>query len=142
MPKEIEQAVAQVLKPLGYTKTAATWHRDRGEVISVLNVQKSQWGDEHYVNLGVYLKALGDEKRPAESRCHVRCRANTPDTLGSSADPLAVAALVAEVGLPWLDLLSTERQIGEFLTSDGSRQCFVDQRARQLAARTSDAPAA
>jgi uncharacterized protein DUF4304 len=44
MRKTLESSIAQVLKPLGYTKRGATWHRDRGQVISVVNLQKSQRG--------------------------------------------------------------------------------------------------
>src|SRR4051812_3354033 len=94
----IEQVIAERLKPLGYLKRATTWHRERDQLISVLNLQKSQWGEGWYINLGVYLRALGDEERPPEARCHVRCRAS-PTTLQT---PKQVTATLDTVGLPWL----------------------------------------
>ena len=65
--KELEATIAAVLKPLGYTKRARTWHRERESVISVLNLQISQWGDECYINLGVYVKSLGGLAQPNEA---------------------------------------------------------------------------
>jgi hypothetical protein len=44
--KELERAIARILKPLGYTKRAATWYREREQVISVVNLQRSQWGED------------------------------------------------------------------------------------------------
>jgi len=130
--KALEQAIARILKPLGYTKRAATWHRDREEVISVLNLQKSQWGEDWYLNLGVYLKALGGEKRPAESRCHVRCPADVLVGRGMPKDPIGLAALVEQAAVPWLEALSTERGLADFLGSERSQGCFVHRAAREL----------
>jgi hypothetical protein len=140
--KDLEQAIARILKPLGYTKRAASWHRDREQVISVVNLQKSQWGEDWYLNLGVYLKALGDEPRPAEARCYVRCRAATLGAREMPRDPAGVEALVAEVAVPWLEALSTERGVVEFLASERAGVCFVHRRARELPGAPSDAPAA
>lgn len=130
--KVLEQAIAHILRPLGYTKRAATWHRDREEVVSVLNLQKSQWGDFWYLNLGVYLKALGSEARPAESRCHVRCRADTLVGRRMAKDPIGLAALVEDAAVPWLEALSTERGVADFLGSEPSKSCFVHRGAREL----------
>jgi hypothetical protein len=140
--RDLEQAIAGILKPLGYTKRAAAWHRDRNQVVSVLNLQKSQWGDDWYLNLGVYLKALGEESRPAEARCHVRCRAATLGTREMPRDPTGVAALVDEVVVPWIEALSTERGVSEFLASERASVCFVHRHVWEALGAPDDAPAA
>lgn len=65
--------LAPNLKRRGFSKTGPTWHRKFGDAIHVVNLQKSQWGDQFYVNIGIYLMALGKELKPTEYRCHVRC---------------------------------------------------------------------
>ena len=140
--KALEQAVARVLKPLGYTKRAATWHLDREQVISVVNLQKSQWGEDWYLNLGVYVKALGDENRPAEARCHIRCRAETLGGGDMPRDPVGLSTLVTNVAVPWLEALADERGVARFVASKRSSTCFVHRRAREMVETSPDAPAA
>jgi hypothetical protein len=128
--KVLEGRIASVLKPLGYTKRAGTWHRDHGKLISVVNLQKSQWGDDFYLNLGVYLKQLGSENHPAESRCHIRCRAEAlagmPKLPGQTKE---VDALLNSIAVPWLDALTTPREVAGFLRSQAAHRCFVDRAA-------------
>jgi hypothetical protein len=71
--------LAQLLKPLGFKKHRATWHREAVDTIQTINVQGSQWGPEYYLNVGMYLCALGKELTPPEYRCHVRSRIHPPD---------------------------------------------------------------
>jgi hypothetical protein len=73
------RALATLLKPLGFKKRGATWHRGTPDAIWTINVQGSQWGGEYYLNVGTYLRALGDEVAPPEFRCHVRARIHPPE---------------------------------------------------------------
>ena len=75
LTSEFAANMAPMLKAHGFRKSGATWHRDADRLIQVFNIQKSQWGDQFYLNVGIYLRDLGDESRPREYRCHVRCRA-------------------------------------------------------------------
>ncbi len=140
--RAIEQAIARILKPLSYTKRGATWRREREQVISVVNLQKSQWGDDWYVNLGVYLKTLGIEARPTEARCHVRCRADALGARTMPREPSGVAALVDEVAVPWLEELSTLAGVGAFLRSVRASLCLIHHRVAESLGADSDAPAA
>lgn len=140
--RSLEQAIGRVLKPLGYRKRASTWRRERDAVVSVLNLQKSQWGDDWYMNLGVYLKALGAEADPPEYRCHVRCRAATLGKREMPRDPDGLATLTQDVAVPWLEALSTTQGIAAFLSSDESRVCTVSARVAEVLAPTSGAPPA
>jgi hypothetical protein len=80
------KALAALLKPLGFKKRRATWHRATADTIQTINVQGSQWGPEYYLNVGTYMRALGGELTPPEYHCHVRARVHPPDR---SADLLA-----------------------------------------------------
>ena len=55
-------------------KHSGSWYRESEDVISVLNLQKSQYSLSYYVNVGFWIKALGEERFPKEHKCHVRVR--------------------------------------------------------------------
>jgi hypothetical protein len=79
------ESVKPVFKVHGFKKSNLTWHKETSETILVFNIQKSQWGPEFYINVGIYLKALGSENKPPEYRCHVQSRINYD---GKSTDVL------------------------------------------------------
>lgn len=92
--------IAQPLKALGFTKKSDSWWRQSQDAVQVLNIQKSPFGERIYVNLGIYLKALGTETTPPERRCHVQVR------LERIADPglwneIASAAKPSNVSIAW-----------------------------------------
>jgi hypothetical protein len=77
--EDYKRTLAPLLSAHGFKRSSATWRRDQGESIAVLNVQKSSWGGgTYYVNVGVYFRALGPEAAPTENRCHVRTRLEPP----------------------------------------------------------------
>lgn len=140
--KPFEAAIARVLKPLGYGKRGATWHRERDDVISVVNLQKSQSGDDLYLNVGVYLKEAGPERRPPESRCHVRARLPTLTGHKMPSTPGALATEVAQVVVPWLERVGTRAGLQAFLRSDEARRYYVVRRAAELLGASLRAPSA
>lgn len=121
----LEQRIAAALRPLGYTKQRTTWHRDHGELISVLNLQKSRWGDDLYLNLAVYLKQLGTETKPPEHRCHVRCRIEALTGHPLPSNPAAAEAVVRDVAVQWLNATNTITGLAAFLTTESARRCAV-----------------
>lgn len=56
------------------TKQAGSWYRCSDGVVTVLNLQKSQYSLRYYVNVGWWLRPLGDAKFPKEHELHVRIR--------------------------------------------------------------------
>jgi hypothetical protein len=86
MKSAIIQTVDKVLRAHGFSKSGATWHRDEEETTLVVNLQKSQYSDKFYVNLAVWLKALGNETNPKEHKCHIRGRLDA--VAGDAAETL------------------------------------------------------
>ncbi len=81
-------AIAPILKASGFKKRRLNWRKDQGASIAVFNVQISAWGDRsYYLNVGVYLKALGAESAPPHNHCHVQERLNheSPESVESKA---------------------------------------------------------
>jgi hypothetical protein len=42
--------------------------------VQVVNLQRSSWSPLYYLNVGLWLLALGDNDHPKEHQCHVRAR--------------------------------------------------------------------
>ncbi len=58
----------------GLQKRSGAWYRLCDEVIAVVDLQKSQYGPQYYVNLGFWLRQLGDEVYLRRERCHISVR--------------------------------------------------------------------
>ncbi len=58
----------------GMEKKSGSWYRRTPEIISVSNLQKSNYGPRYYFNQAFWLRSLGDELYPKEWHCHVRTR--------------------------------------------------------------------
>ncbi len=142
--KWLQRALAPALKQHGFKKSGATWRKESGEGIRVLNLQGSQWGPSFYINLGVYFRALGDDDKPTEYHCHVRTRlcelVPDRDRLNSLLDfgqtvlddvrARELEALVANHGLPWLDIVATIQGAREYCRSQPRRSPWVTKEAR------------
>ena len=62
------------LKAAGFKKAGSTWRRDSRDGVHVVNAQASQWGPDFFINLGFYIRTLGNEQAPLENHCQVRAR--------------------------------------------------------------------
>jgi Domain of unknown function (DUF4304) len=126
----LESALSPVLKAASYTKRRLTWHRQAPGIVCVFEATKSQWGDQFQLNLGLYLRALGQEEAPPEYRCHVR---NTMFALVPDRSRLLqlldfedastgegrlgeVVDLVVKFALPWLSVHSDEAALVRLVT--------------------------
>lgn len=85
----IQQAFDEFGKSAGMTKLCGAWHLRFDEVISLTNLQKSQYGPSYYVNQGWWIVGAED-KKPDITTCHVRARIESL----VAADDREVAALL------------------------------------------------
>jgi hypothetical protein len=86
MPMEptVRQIVAEVMRELAYGQRNHRWYKDMGEVLRVVDLQKSPWGDYNYLNLAIWAKFLGENRNPPVPKCHIICRADSlPDAPGN-----------------------------------------------------------
>jgi len=74
----IVQALVEAANSYGFRGVRATnFYREWPETIGLLNLQKSSWGSQFYVNAAVWFTRLGPERRPKEHKCHIRWRVNS-----------------------------------------------------------------
>jgi hypothetical protein len=80
----IVKTLESVLIPLGFRRERLSWYSAGEETVRVVNLQKSDWGNQYYVNLAVWILELGVARHPPEHRCHVRVRLSSlvPDSGG------------------------------------------------------------
>jgi hypothetical protein len=130
--KQLVTAIDGVLKP-DYSRKGSTWRRDYGEIIAVVNLQKSGFGDDFYLNLGVYLKDVGDASTPTEAQCHIRWRPLVAAGGALPSDPASVVTLLREIGLPQIAQLRTRAAIARFLNSSDARDFLIHRDARTWA---------
>ncbi|KAA3441624.1 hypothetical protein C7I87_34450 [Mesorhizobium sp. SARCC-RB16n] len=75
----IVQGLAETASPYGFRGVRATnYYREWPETIGLLNLQKSAWGSQFYLNAAVWFTRFGPERRPKEHQCHIRWRVNSP----------------------------------------------------------------
>ena len=117
--KNLESILKPTLKSHGFRKKGGTWCRYFDNFIQVINIQGSQWSKRFYLNLGVYIRELGNKQWPAEYDCHVRVRLSTiadselvhkllnyeEDLEDRSREK--ISEVVVEAGIPWLEKCSS-----------------------------------
>jgi hypothetical protein len=59
---------------MGFRRKGTTLYRDQPETLAVVNLQGSRWGGRYYINVALWLKAVGDPDNPRENHCHLRTR--------------------------------------------------------------------
>jgi Domain of unknown function (DUF4304) len=129
----IKLGVDAVLGGAEFHRKSSTWYRDLNETVLVVEVQKSNFGEQYYLNLGVFVKGLvpgqKDKLPPKENECHIRFRIealkpedeahfkqmlNVEDGSMSSDDrQTGVEKAIAEVALPFLLQCGTRAGIGD-----------------------------
>jgi hypothetical protein len=72
--RELANTLDQILAPAGFRRRNDTWYKTNEDTITLVDLQKSQWGGQYYVNLGVYLRVLGRTTSPPEHLAHIRAR--------------------------------------------------------------------
>jgi hypothetical protein len=70
MNSEILNLIDGKLKAYQFKKKGLTWRLDGAECILIFNLQRSYYGEMYYVNLGVWIKALGAKRDPRHDGNH------------------------------------------------------------------------
>lgn len=145
--KELEEEFDSVLAPAGFRRRKDTWYRTNEDTISLVNLQKSQYGGQYYVNLAVYLRDLGKAASPLEYQSHIRLRLTAiagsdasviddaldlekpgmsteqrKEVLGRALTTIAVPFLADRSVLPRLRELHARGQLGPVLVTKDTRE--------------------
>lgn len=146
--KELEAVFDSVLTPAGFRRHKDTWYKTNEDTITLVNIQKSQWGGQYYVNLAVYLRDLGKATSPAEHQSHIRLRlasisgSDTPaveEALDLERAPVpteqrksVLARVLSTVALPFLVERSTLPRLRELHAAGQLGPVLVTKATREL----------
>jgi hypothetical protein len=77
-------------KDNGFRRKGTTLYRDQPETVAVVNLQGSGYGRRYYLNVALWLKAVGDDPMPKENECHLRTRLAelAPEGTSSESDEI------------------------------------------------------
>jgi Domain of unknown function (DUF4304) len=146
----VRDAMLSVLREAGFRVQSNTWHKSCQDTLLVVNLQKSQWGPQYYINLAVWVRQLGEALKPKEYQCHIRERATSlpseeakrleraldlaDESLSPEERAACIAGFIKETALPFLDSLSTLEGIRSAFESQKLKGCFVHRQLKELLA--------
>jgi len=130
--RDLVKAIAPTLKAHGFKKNDATWHRTSDGFIQTFNVQGSQWSRSFYLNLGIYIVALGEETNPPEYRCHIRNRLgdvaadctrynqllDLETSIPSDERFKELNGIIESKAIPWLEEFSDDRRVIDWISGE------------------------
>lgn len=142
--KALATIVAQCLKPHGFKRKTTSWYRQYPEVTQVVNLQRSPWGPQYYINLGVALRALLDDPNPKEYQCHARTRIEgvgiDPETAKCALDlefpvsdeqrEIKVRSILI-LGVQWMDRVRSEAEVKAVISTNVGIRNFTPLVARR-----------
>jgi hypothetical protein len=143
--KELEKSIDEVMKSCGYIKKGRNWYRSTEETMRVVNLQRSQWGAQLYINLGLSITAIQDKPFPKEYECHVRIRLTeiVPEetqlersldledpSIGPDQRSVSVQHCLREYGVPLLDSINHLDALRSWVDSGDSNGALVTLSAR------------
>lgn len=71
---KFKKLFGEVFSDSGFAKKGQTWFLSGKDAVVVVNLQKSDFADKFYVNIGIWLKALGESEFPKENHCQIQVR--------------------------------------------------------------------
>lgn len=77
--KLITQTIDSALSAYDFKKKSDNWFCHKDETVLLVNLQKSNYGGQFYLNCGVLIKALSNVEFPKEENCHIRFRLHHDD---------------------------------------------------------------
>ena len=137
------RVLAPLLKECGFRKQRFRWCRPREAVIQIFDVQRSAWSDYYYINLGIYDSRLGKATCPPIYECHAQLLTTALELPRSCTDDALDFAKrvnarerqilrIAQIGIAWLDQVSTLTGMRRYLRSRVSKHHWVTSDLREL----------
>ena len=71
---DVVKAIKPILKNMGFIKKSLNWIKEYEEIIKIFNIQKSQYGHQVYINIGIIIKKFKNDTIIAHYKCDIRER--------------------------------------------------------------------
>ena len=119
----VKTAMAHELRSAGCKARVTNWYKHGPDAILVVNLQKSLYGPQYYINLATWLKQFGENEAPKEYQCHLRVRATSlptdkaealgralnleDESMNSEQREAFIAEFMRQEAIPFLESLGT-----------------------------------
>lgn len=128
----LEKELDLILKPNGFKKKGATWYRRREEILHGVDLQKSNFGEQFFLNIFIVPGGMDIEglPTPKEHRCPVRVRLTAlfakeknkieeafdlERSLSDDERKKFLAKIVGEDLIRCLNTIATNQELAEFI---------------------------
>jgi hypothetical protein len=71
---KFKKMIGDKFKAAGFVKKGQAWYLVGDDANVVCGLQKSDYADKYYINLGIWIKAFGGCDYPKDNVCHVQAR--------------------------------------------------------------------
>lgn len=71
---ELTMVFDEILKTSGFEKKKKSWYRELEEVNQIVNLQKSDFGEQYYLNLGIQPSSMAKKRFEPENKYPLRLR--------------------------------------------------------------------
>ncbi len=141
----LESTLAASLKAQSFSKKRLCWRRKTDDTIIVVDLQRSQWGEQYYLNVAVAPKLLDPPESPKEHQCDVRVRIDEVrgdaevfqtcfdlenDQLTDEDRRRIVGIVFADSVEPLIQLFATLDGVAKYVRSPESRGALVSLKLR------------
>jgi hypothetical protein len=123
-----KKTIATVLKTVGFVKRGRqSWYFHGTDSVIVFNLQKSNWDEMYYINIGIWLNALGKSLFPLHNQCHLYYRVE--NLFPKQRELIVNSCSLEKSNIKHLNNLSTfiESQLAPFL-----QECTNEKSLKEL----------
>lgn len=138
--KELVEIINSVVSERGFRKKGQSWYLKVNDVLQIVNLQKSQYGNQFYINFGVFLGKAEIEDKVKSNACHVQFRFNSVasvsenekaslaldlDSSMSFEDRLQIISVLIEKSLALFSEFNSKAGLREKLKEEKNRSVLV-----------------
>lgn len=146
--KSFKKKIAAPLEMAGFIKKGQTWYFNGEDILITFNLEKNEWSDQYFVNVGFWIKAFGNALFPSYNHCHLYYRLERlfPDqreliltgcSLGSSIEVFTTfSTFISTDVIPFLIDCAHENKLRELWANQSLNCGFVLLEAREYLSTT------
>lgn len=147
--KFVKESLGAPLSEAGFKRKSNSWYWSNDEVVLLVNLQKSQYGAQYYVNCGVALKSIDNIEFPKEHHCHIRFRLTSVvseeekegiesvfnlenESLTDQQRKNEISMLIRNIALPILKECATKNGIAKVIKDGRLAKAMVYKQVKEL----------
>jgi hypothetical protein len=143
--KKLKKQFSDNLRKSNFKVKSNAWYKSNEENIIVIELQKSNYNESYFLNIAVWLRALGENQFPKERICHIRMRADSyfldsgaeiadifdfSETELDAEKSASIDRLLSEKVLPLVEKLSSIEGLKELYKNGHFENVFLHKNAR------------